>query len=349
MKRLDCSIRNPQSAIQNAFVGRHLVIGIQGTSLDSGLEIFLKKICPAGIILFSRNIVSLRQLKKFISDLREVLGDVFFVIDHEGGVVHRFSEEEPQAHLHVTHFPGNLDLGRTQGVNGAYQQGQVMAQELISLGVDVNFAPMVDVLTPASSSVSNLRFLGEDPALVSKLGGALIRGMQGKGLAATAKHFPGLGGATLDPHDDLPLIHFSLDEMEQVHLKPFRRAIKNDVAFIMTTHLHCLHWDSDYPVTLSKKIVHDFLREKYAFHNVIISDDLEMGAMTRRFSLEESVVGAIEAGHDLVIIGHHSDLIERGYEALSRAYQSGRLKEENLRQSSLRIKSVLEKLRVERK
>jgi hypothetical protein len=235
-------------------------------------------------------------------------------------------------------------LGRAGREDWAYQQGKLMAAELGSLGLQVNLAPVVDVLTERFNPGITIRSFGDDPLLVSRLAQASIRGMQDHGLAATAKHFPGKGAATVDAHEDLPFVSCSEKEMEKIHLEPFRNAIMTGVSFVMTSHVVYRNLDASFPATFSKKIVQELLREKLSFNNVILSDDLEMGAIVKKFSFEESVIRSVEAGHDLALICHQPDLIRRGCRALESAYQSGRLDYQNLEKSIFRLKDTLKKL-----
>jgi len=332
--------------VHHLSAGQQLLIGIQEKFLTQDLKLFLREILPSGIIFFSRNIESIEKFKKFVLDLRELLGEeVFFAIDHEGGLVQRLSEVDfVNQKSSITPFPGNRALGKSGREDWAYQQGKVMAAELGSLGIQVNLAPVVDVLTEQFNPGITIRSFGDDPLLVSRLAQVSIRGMQDHGLAATAKHFPGKGAATVDAHEDLPFVSCSQEEMEKVHLEPFRNAIKTGVSFIMTSHVVYRNLDASFPATFSKKIVQELLREKLSFNNVILSDDLEMGAIVKKFSFEESVIRSVEAGHDFVLICHQPDLIRRGYRALESAYQTGRLDYQHLEKSISRLKDTLKKV-----
>lgn len=315
--------------------GRHLVIGVEGKKLDDDLKTHLKKIRPSGIIFFSRNISSADQLKIFISEIRSILGEeVFFAIDHECGLVQRFEDG-------VTAFPGNMALGKSLREDWAWRQGEVMAQELLSLGVQVDLAPVLDVLTSRLNPGITLRSFGQDPNQVARFARAMILGMQSYGLAATAKHFPGKGAATVDAHEDLPFVDASQEEMQNIHLKPFQSAIESGVSFVMTSHVVYSSLEKEIPATFSKKIVTGLLREHLSFKNVILSDDLEMGAIVRRFTFEEAVVRAVQAGHDFVLVCHQRDLIEKANHALETAYHERRLIPENLEKSVSRLKKVL--------
>lgn len=315
--------------------GRHLMIGLQGKALNRESESFLRKVNPSGIIFFSRNIESAEQLKKFIEDIRNILTrEAVFAIDHEGGLVQRFSDS-------LTSFPGNMALGKTGREDWAYQQGCVMARELAKIGLGINFAPVVDVLTKQFNPGITIRSFGENPEKVALLAQALIRGMQNHGIAATAKHFPGKGAATVDAHEDLPTVMCSREDMEKVHLVPFKKAVEAGVSFVMTTHVMYPYLDSQYPATFSKIIAKNILRDHLLFDGVVISDDLEMGAIVKRFPFEEAVVRSIEAGHDFVLVCHQPELIMKAVKSLEKAYQDKKLDEGNLNESLSRLKSAM--------
>ena len=325
------------------------MIGIQEKVLTPELASFLQQIRPAMIIFFARNIGSLKQFRKLTRDLKDLLGeDTYFAIDHEGGLIQRFSSPEDDE-IQITPFPGNMALAKTNREDWAFEQGRLMALELLSIGLDLNLAPVLDVLTPDYNPGITIRSFGNDPGLVSKFGCAMIRGMQDYGLAASAKHFPGKGAATLDAHIDLPTIKLPREEMIHVHLKPFRDAVLSGVSFVMTSHVIYSGLEQDLPATFSRKNVHELLRETLNFQNVILSDDLEMGAILKRFPFDEAVVRCVEAGHDIILVCHQSDLILKAYQTLSKAYASGRLKEENLAGSVNRMDKVFRGLKSVRK
>lgn len=325
------------------------MIGIQEKALTPELASFLKQIRPGMIIFFARNIGSLKQFRQLTKDLRNLLGEeTFFAIDHEGGLIQRFSSLENDE-FKVTPFPGNMALAKTKREDWAYEQGCFMAQELLSMGLDLNLAPVMDVLTSNYNPGITIRSFGHDPDLVSKFGCAVIRGMQDNGLAASAKHFPGKGAATLDAHIDLPTIKLIREEMVKFHLKPFRDAVSAGVSFVMTSHVIYSGLERDLPATFSRSNVYELLRNQLNFENVILSDDLEMGAILKRFPFDEAVVRCADAGHDVILVCHQAELILKSYEALSKGYASGRLKEENLANALNRVDKVFQSLKLLRK
>ena len=274
------------------------MIGIRGTYLDEETRTHLREISPGGIILFSRNIKSRDQVKSLIREIKkEVTPPPLLAIDHEGGLVIRFFRE-------VSIMPGNMALGAVGSPELAYRQGALTAQELKSMGFDINLAPVVDVATNADNPGITIRSLGADPKKVAELAVGLIQGTQSSGVGAVVKHFPGKGEASKDAHFDLPKVDLAWDEMETTHLLPFRECIKSGVTGIMSSHViySNLPEVAEVPATFSQKLINDYLRQELGFEGMIFSDDLEMGAIRKFFLFEEAVVKTIQAGHDMVLI-----------------------------------------------
>jgi Beta-glucosidase-related glycosidases len=201
-------------------------------------------------------------------------------------------------------MPGNMALGATESSELAYQQGALTAQEIKSIGFDINLAPVVDVATNPDNPGITIRSLGGDPQKVTGLAVGLIQGTQSRGVGAVVKHFPGKGEASKDAHFDLPKVDLSWDELHDIHLFPFRECIKNGVTGVMSSHViySNLPGVDAVPATFSSALIKEYLREKLGFKGVIFSDDLEMGAITKFFPFEEAVVKTIQAGHDMILI-----------------------------------------------
>jgi beta-N-acetylhexosaminidase len=317
-------------------VGSKFVFGIPGTRVTSeDLQHFKDTHC-AGLILYRVNFESPDQTRKLISDLESAIGRRLIVCtDHEGGRVIMFGEG-------VTIFPSGQALGKTGNTQLARGQGEQEGRELRRLGIDVNFAPVLDVLTDEFSPNIGIRAFGKDPDLVAKMGAARISAMQVEQVSACAKHFPGLGPANLDPHLKLPTISFTWEELERVHMVPFLRAMRTAVHAIMTSHplYPALDPTPHTPATFSRKIVHDYLREKTGYKGVIFSDDLEMGAITEICPIGEAAVRTVEAGHDMVLVCHKREAQRAAYDALLAACRSGRIAAKELDDSAKRIETL---------
>ena len=324
-------------------IGQRLMVGIRGTTLDGETRNLLQEIKPGSIILFRRNIKSAAQVKRLIVELKNLLpSPPLIAIDQEGGLVVRFTSG-------LCLFPGNMALGATGSYDLAFQQGLVSGRELKNIGIDINLSPVIDVITTYHNPGITIRSFGDDPLEVSRLGSALIMGMQKMKVAAAAKHFPGKGAAEVDAHLDLPVITISRQTFEEIHLLPFRKVIETGVKGIMTTHIYCpsLAGQEKRPATFSPEIINHYLRKKLHFPGIIFSDDLEMGAIARYYSIGETCIKGILAGHDFLLICSDYQKQREGFNALQDAFQSSLLSMEELEISVKRIKSLKEFCREE--
>jgi beta-N-acetylhexosaminidase len=314
-------------------VGQRLVIGIPGTRLTPEIVRHFQELQAGGLILYRRNFESPWQVKKLIADLEAALGRKLLVtVDHEGGRVIMFRDG-------ITVFPDNLAVGMAGNLDYARKQGDIEAQELRRLGMDVNLAPVLDVLTEAYSPNIGIRSYGRDWRMAAEMGAARIAAMQQGGLSACAKHFPGKGHAPVDAHLGLPVIPSTWEEMEAVHVKPFVKAIQTGVDLIMSSHPYYPQLDP-YPkkiATFSRKIIHDYLRTELNFSGVIVSDDLEMGAIQEICSIGEAGILAAQAGHDLLLVCHSRQAQKEVYASLLEAYKNKYLSLTELEESVDRI------------
>ena len=317
-------------------VGQRLMIGIQGKNIDNETKEHLQEIKPGSIILFNRNISTAKQVSRLITHIHELLPwHPLIAIDQEGGRVIRFTKE-------LTVFPGNMALGAADSLDLTYQQGLLSAYQLKKIGIDLNLAPVVDVITSSHNPGITIRSFGDDPKRVSDLAVAFIKGTQKMGVAAISKHFPGKGAAEVDAHVDLPTIPISRKTFEKIHLFPFRKAVKNAVKGIMSTHIYCPKLDSKghHPATFSQKIIKDYIRTKLNYQGVIFSDDLEMGAIVKHYSIEEACLKATLAGHDMLLICGNYQWQKHGFHALVKAYANLLLSIEELDASIKRIQNL---------
>ncbi|MDE2141318.1 MAG: beta-N-acetylhexosaminidase [Elusimicrobia bacterium] len=277
--------------------GRLFMFGAYGTKPSRETVSLFKETNATGLLLLARNIETPAQTKAYVTELEDRLGRPLLVaIDHEGGWVLRFKSG-------MTAFPGNAALGRTRDPKAAYAVGRQMARELAPLGIRMNLAPVLDVSTKVYNPGIGIRSFGPDPKLAGRLGAAFTRGLQDHGVSACAKHFPGKGAATVDAHVDLPTIRLPRAEFSRVHLAPFHDAVKAGVDAVMTSHVRFPAFDS-VPATFSRKIVRDVLRGKLGYHGLIVSDDLCMGAVTKRWPVAVATLKCLDAGHDVLMIAH---------------------------------------------
>src|SRR5215475_5699369 len=321
-------------------VGERLMIGLPGSTLSEEDIALFRETRAAGLILYRRNFESPEQLRTLLSALEGALGRRLLVAtDHEGGRIVMLGRG-------VTIFPDNLAVGTAGEETFAHREGLIEARELRRLGVDLSLGPVLDVLTERYSPNIGIRSYGKDPALVARCGVARIDGLQSTGVSACAKHFPGKGHAPVDAHLGLPVIGSDWGEMHAVHLVPFLAAIEAGVDCLMTSHplYPGLDPTPDTPATFSRLIVDEYLRGELGYRGVVVSDDLEMGAIRELTPIGDATVRAAAAGHDLLLVCHTEAAQRAAHRALLDAYKSRALPARGLEQSVAR----LERLRARR-
>ncbi|KPJ99128.1 MAG: glycoside hydrolase family 3 [Desulfobacterales bacterium SG8_35] len=282
-------------------LGRLFMVGLPGLTLDESSLNLIQNHGINNFIYFKRNVESPEQLKQLAKDLRQAcrendLPPPLIAIDQEGGSVARLPPP-------FTQFPDARLLAESEKPEKALTDyAQVCSRELKAMGINYNLAPVVDVSKAGKGFFMERRSLGGDSKKVCRLGSLIIREMQANAIAACAKHFPGLGAAVVDPHFQLPFVTKSESGLRLDDLPPFRQAIKIGVASIMTSHTIYQHLDPEKPATLSKKILTGLLRNELGYEGVVITDDLEMGAIEKEGDLGHAALQAFEAGADLILI-----------------------------------------------
>jgi beta-N-acetylhexosaminidase len=316
-------------------VGQLFIVGFDGLSVPAEFKNAIQKNHLGGTIYFKRNVKSPAQLAELSNELqftcRKPADPFLFVsIDHEGGKVDRLSAP-------FTHFPGNVNLGEINSPKMGFQFGVIIAKELKAVGVNVNFAPVVDVNTNPQNPVMKDRMFSSDPEVCGKLGSAVCRGMQKMGVAAVAKHFPGHGDTQVDSHFDLPRIDKALGELEKVELIPFKRMARSRVEGIMTAHIVNASLDPDYPATLSEKTIQPLLRQGMRYSKLIFSDDMEMKAISDHYGAEEAAVLAVKAGCDVLIYRGDHGIPLGAMEAIIKAVENKKISVAQIQASVERI------------
>ncbi|MBE3576374.1 MAG: beta-N-acetylhexosaminidase [Limnochordales bacterium] len=314
-------------------VGQLFMVGFPGKVMGYEARTLVEDYHVGGVILFARNVDSPAQVAYLTNQLQQAATasgariPLLIAADQEGGTVNRLG---PKA----TIFPGQMALGATGSVEFARRQGEITGQELRTVGINVNFAPVVDVNNNPRNPVIGIRSLGEDPQAVSRLAVAYIEGLQKAGVMATAKHFPGHGDTTVDSHVGLPVINHPRERLETVELAPFRAAIAAGVQAIMTAHIVFPSIDSTpgLPATLSEKVLTGLLRNEMGFSGLIFTDALEMGAIDKTYGIEEAAVMALRAGADVMLIAWPKDWYDavRAIKRVVEAVKQGEVKQERV-------------------
>lgn len=291
-----------------------------------------------GVIFFSRNVEAPEQVAELAAEC-ELLGRTmpsWVSVDQEGGRVARLKAP-------FTVWPPMATLGRagTQAEALAERFASALARELTAVGITLDYAPVLDIHTNPANPVIGDRALADRAEDVARLGRVIIRTLQGAGVAACGKHFPGHGDTSTDSHHALPLVEHPPDRLRAIEFEPFRAAIAERVAFIMTAHVLVPSLDEARPATLSPRVVQDLLRDELGFDGVILGDDLEMKAVSAAHPVPEAAVDAIRAGCDGVLVcSGDLDLQARTLEALVRAAESGTIPAARLDDAFTRLRQA---------
>lgn len=324
-------------------VGQLFQIGFYGTEVTPELRELVQKYHIGGIIYFRRNIESLEQITQVSNELQRLAQEkeggfpLLISTDQEGGIVTRLTG--------ATHFPGNMALGATRDVELSRKVGQTVARELLGVGINMNLAPVLDVNNNPANPIIGVRSYGEVPRKVADFGVALIQGMQGEGVVACGKHFPGHGDTDTDSHLDLPMIRHDRKRLAEVELVPFQRAISAGLDSIMTAHIYfpAIEPRKGIPATLSSNVLTGLLREELGFEGLIITDCMEMDAIVNTFGTVEGAIMTIEAGADMVLISHTLEKQQQAIQSVIEAVQAGRISKERIDASVRRILQLKEK------
>ena len=317
-------------------VARMFAVGFDGLTPPAELPRLIDR-GVSSVVLFARNVESPEQVAELAGELKARAGrPLLTCVDQEGGRVRRLRDG-------FTHVPSMRALGHTGDVELAYAVGRILARELRAVNLDVNFAPTLDVDTNPDNPVIGDRSFGATSDLVSRMGTALIRGLQENGVAACGKHFPGHGDTSQDSHHELPRLPHPMERLERVELPPFRAAVDAGVAMIMTSHVVFEPIDPEYPATMSKSVLHGILRQRMKFDGVIISDDLEMRAIAANFDIAEVVTRGANAGVDLFAICHDPVLQNRAIDALVKAVERGAVPRERVAEANRRLDGLMKR------
>ena len=323
-----------------------LIGSLPGMTIPAELRSLAREFQLGGVILFARNIEAPEQVAELSHDIQSLASEtpLWVSVDQEGGRVARL-------HAPFTEWPPMAALGRAGDVTLASRFAAALAAELKAVGITLDYAPVLDILTNPKNPVIGDRAFADDAAMVGKLGAAIVRGLQDNGVAACGKHFPGHGDTSVDSHFELPVVEHPPDRIRRVEMVPFREAIAARVAFIMTAHVLVPTIDAERPATLSRRIVYDLLRDELGFEGVIISDDLEMKALAATYSVPDAAVQAIAAGCDAVMVCRHLvnersrdiEVQAEVLEALVHAVEDGRIPYKRLEDALARNRRAKER------
>ena len=322
--------------------GQVLVAGFHGTHAPSWVTERLANCTLGGIILFSRNIIDVDQVTRLIDECRQPCTSdkpPLVAVDQEGGRVARLKSP-------VLSLPPMRALGDIDDPELTYHLAHALGHQLRAIGFNMNFAPVLDVDTNPDNPVIGDRSFGRSPEVVSRHGLAFAEGLERAGIMACAKHFPGHGDTDLDSHLALPHLAHAMSRLEEVELPPFRAAAVTppsaiaggewELSSIMTAHVVFEAIRPDVPATIAPEVIQGILREKLNFQGLVISDDLEMKALSAHWSYRESAVRAIEAGCDVLLVCSQEDALAEAHLGLVEKAKSSQEFASTLRQAAER-------------
>jgi beta-N-acetylhexosaminidase len=292
-------------------IGQLFLVGCQGEALSNDERLLIEEYQFAGLILFKINCGDPAQLVSLCRTIWQSFDAVppFIAIDQEGGRVHRLPAP-------FSHFPAAARIGARHDPELAYRLGNASAAELSLTGVNLNFAPVLDVQSNPNSPIIGDRAFAGAPARVIEIAAAWAQGLRDGGVIPCGKHFPGHGDADKDSHFDLPIVRKSMDELQATELPPFAHACRNRIEALMTAHVAYPALDPKLPATLSKAIVTGLLRHQLGYDGVVFSDDMEMKAVSDRYSVEAATALAVRAGVDVLLYCHEIDMAAAAFEFL---------------------------------
>ncbi len=282
-------------------IGQMIIIAYRNDEVDNTLENSIKEVKPGGFILFSENFTTYDKTIKFIKDIKSLSKIPMFIsVDQEGGNVQRLLYLQDKE---VSNIPYMYDVGSKNDLEYTYNVGRVIAEELRVFGINMDFAPCIDVYSNVNNTVIGKRSFGKNAEIVSKQGIKLANGLRDNGIIPVYKHFPGHGNTSVDSHFDLPIVNKSKEELMKLDLIPFINAIKEDASVIMIGHLAVPKiTGNNEPASLSKKLITYFLKDELEFKGLVTTDSLEMGAITNRYKEEDICGMAVESGVDILLM-----------------------------------------------
>nr|WP_276576025.1 beta-N-acetylhexosaminidase [Oceanirhabdus seepicola] len=320
-------------------VGQMIIGGFNGVSLSEENKNKILEKNLGGVILFNRNITDREQLIELNSQLKDLNNEIglFISVDEEGGRVSRL----PKGKIPI---PPIYKIGQMGNPKICKDIGELVGEELRMYGFNMDFAPVLDIWSNKENKVIGDRAFGDNAEIVSKCGIEMIKGFKEKEIISVVKHFPGHGDTVLDSHKGLPVMEYGLEDLTKRELIPFVEAIKNEVDGIMVGHLMLPKVDSSgYPASLSKIFIEDILRKKLGYKGLIITDDLEMGAIKNNFGIKEASRKAVEAGVDILLVCHTEGNITGAVQSIVEGVRDGSISEERVEESVKRILKTKEK------
>ncbi|WP_228467554.1 beta-N-acetylhexosaminidase [Peribacillus sp. JNUCC41] len=314
-------------------IGQLMMVGFKGTEKGNEITELIEQKHIGGVIYFDRNMKSPKQVARLSNSLQQTAIQsthslpLMVAIDQEGGDIIRMKER-------VSPLPAQQDLGKNASIEDMYKVAKLNGTELGSMGVNINFAPVLDL------SHTDKRSLGQDPEKVYQYGKKAIEGLNDASITGALKHFPGNGRSEIDPHVETSSVEANQLDLENSDIYPFKQIISemdNQKFFVMVTHIKYPAYDKEKPASLSKIIIEELLRRKLKYEGIVVTDDLEMGAVNKYYSYEEMGKQAILAGADLLLVCHEYSHELEVYNGLLQAVKAGEVPMDRINESVKRV------------
>jgi beta-N-acetylhexosaminidase len=329
-------------------IGQFFYIGLVGTEIDAETRALIQEVQPGGVIIFGRNVKGPQQLRALLDGVRELVPtNPLLGVDQEGGLVDRLRKI-------TTPMPSARTIREHGDLAGSRALGRITGEALGLLGFNMNFAPVMSIMTDERDLLSNglySRSFGRSPGEVLGYTTVYLRGLQETGIVACLKHFPGIGAGEVDSHEQMPMVSLTHDDLMAQDLAPYVELFqrKDDrVRCVMVSHGGFPNIDIIKgvtggllePASLSRNIVTNLLRGELSYQHLVVTDDLEMGAIAKHCEIEAAVVRAFLAGNDMMLICAHPETIRRGYRSLLGVARKGKLPKDRVRASLKRIAAM---------
>ena len=319
-------------------IGQMIITGFNGSEYNDDMDRLINEYKVGGVILFARNIEDSNQMIDLTRALQENNNNLplFISIDEEGGRVSRLPDD-------VEKFPSAFTIGLINDQQIAYENGKEIGYTLKRLGINLDYAPVLDIYSNENNTVIGDRAFSTEESIVSTMGIATMEGIEDSDIIPVVKHFPGHGDTEVDSHYGLPIVYKTLEELRNFEFIPFVKAIESGCDVIMVSHIILNEVDSINPASLSKIVISDLLRKDMGFDKVVIIDDMSMGAITSIMSIEEACIKSIEAGCDILLLGNAYEEIEQVINSIKLKLYNGEISEEQINKSVKRILELKKK------
>ncbi|MFP5113992.1 beta-N-acetylhexosaminidase [Bacillaceae bacterium C204] len=323
-------------------IGQMIIAGISGTTMDTNTKNLLTKNKVGGIIFYKENLVNPTQTVQLVNQLKSESDPnlpLLLGVDQEGGRVTRL----PGGLVNV---PPNKEIGAINNSQFSYNVGTILGKELKGFGLNLDFAPVLDINSNPKNPVIGDRSFGNHSEIVSKLGIQTFKGIQSQKVITTIKHFPGHGDTSVDSHLELPIVNKSLQQLKELELIPFERAINSGADVVMVAHILLPKLDAVFPSSMSKNIITGILRKQLDYSGVVITDDMTMKAIIDHYTIGRAAVESVKAGSDIILVGHDYNNIVETISSLKIAVQKGEITEQRINESVSRILELKKKYEI---